>query len=116
MEFDAFGSSIKTNPDGTVSVKSSSGAAITMGDSGISIDLEKINSVGIKNIIDVETHSINTALGSRSHFIKFYGGGEVQFAYNQAGQLIELSSTNVSLLLTPDNELIFSRPDDTDHS
>ncbi|MDP1773865.1 MAG: hypothetical protein Q8L15_16455 [Methylobacter sp.] len=116
MEFEKFGSTIKTNPDGTLSVKSSSGAVITMGENGISIDLEKIESVGIKNVIDVETHSINTVVGSRSHFIKFYGGGEVRFAYNQAGRLIELSSTNVILSLSPDNGLIFSRRDDKSHS
>jgi hypothetical protein len=110
MEFDAFGSTIKTNPDGTVSVQTSGGVTMTMGaEGGISMDLQKIRSVGIKNVMDVDVHSINTVVGSRSHYIRFLGGGDVKFAYNQAGQLIELSSQNVILTLTPNDELIFSR-------
>ena len=116
MEFDALGSKIKTNPDGSLSVETAAGAAITMGDDGISINLEEIKSVGIKNVIDVEVHQINTIVGSRSHYIRFNGGGEVKFAYNQKGQLIEFSGKNVSLNLTPENELLFSQNNENKNS
>jgi len=110
MEFDAFGTHIETNPDGSLLAKTASGTAISLDAEGnASINLERIKSVGLKNIIDVEAHNINTVAGSRSHYVRFLGGGEVQFAYNHKGQLIELSSTKVAISITRENELIFSR-------
>jgi hypothetical protein len=72
------------------------------------IDFKNIKSVGVKNIIDVEFHSVNTILNSRSHLIRFRNGGEVAFAYNDTGCLIDLHAVGVDLILSQNDELMFS--------
>jgi hypothetical protein len=100
------------NADGSVSYETQQGAKITTNpDGSISLDFRRIKNIGIRNIIDVHTHSINTVLGMVSHFVKFHNSGELRFAYNQAGQLIELSFTRLHVNITDDNEVMFSTSD-----
>jgi hypothetical protein len=74
----------------------------------VHIDFKSIKSVGVANIIDVVTHHINTVMNSRSHLIKFCNGGEVAFAYNSKGELIELSAKGMGLFINQNDELMFS--------
>jgi len=86
-----------------------SGASIKHVDqNNLHFDLKNIKSVGVKNIIDVEFHAVNTILKSRSHLIRFRNGGEVAFAYNDTGCLIDLYAVGVDLTLSQNNELMFS--------
>jgi hypothetical protein len=75
----------------------------------VKLDLAAIEGVGIHNVIEVESHQINRVLGSTSHYIRFHGGGEVRFAYNDQGKLIELSARDCGFSLTNKNELFFHR-------
>lgn len=87
----------------------SSGAVIKRVDQNhIHINFNNIKSVGLNNIMDIECHTINTIYNSRSHLIKFRNGGEVTFAYNDKGQLVDLRAIGVNLLLNSSNELVFS--------
>ena len=52
-------------------------------------------------------HRVNTILGSRSHFLRFCNGGCLQFAYNDAGQLIELSAEGLALTIKANGEFCF---------
>lgn len=76
-------------------------------DGSLEVDLKKIRltSVGIKNLVDVTEHHITTIVGSRSHLVRFVNGGELQFAYNASGQLIELSTFKLTVTLSPKNAI-----------
>lgn len=102
--------SVKVSENGTMSISTPAGDAIEIGETGTaSINLKKITAVGIYNLADVENHTINTIVGSVSHYVRFTGGGEVRFVYNTSGQLIELSAKNVITSVTHNNEIIFMR-------
>jgi hypothetical protein len=110
MKFDKFGTSIETRDDGSATVRTTSGGVIDIAmDRNMTLNLETIESVGIHNLIEVETHQINHVAGSTSHFVRFYGGGEVRFAYNHQGKLIELSAENCAFSLSNKNELLFQK-------
>ncbi len=92
------------HPDGSYTYKTSSGADVTAHVNGdISADLQAVNAVSIKNIMDVEMHNIQTIFGSTSHYIRFYGGGEIRFVYDHTGKLIEFSGRRVAANLGLDN-------------
>jgi hypothetical protein len=110
MKFDKFGASIETREDGTATVHTAAGGVIDIAkDRNVTLNLETIESVGIHNLIEVETHLINSVAGSTSHFVRFHGGGEVRFAYNNQGKLIELSAEDCDFSLSNKNELLFQK-------
>ena len=110
MEPNETGPTVKMNADGTMSISTTAGDVIEIGEKGTAnINLKKIAAVGIHNLADVESHTINTIVGSISHYVRFGGGGEVRFVYNTNGQLIELSAKNVITSVTHNNEIIFMR-------
>ena len=102
--------SVKVNTDGTMSISTIAGDMIEIDEKGTAnINLKKIAAVGIHNLADVESHTINTIVGSTSHYVRLTGGGEIRFVYNTSGQLIELSAKNVITSVTHNNEIIFMR-------
>jgi hypothetical protein len=76
-------------------------------DGNYEFQLDQIQSVGIRNIADVVEHRINTIVGTRSHMVRFYNGGVLTYAYNDAGQLIELCATKLMMIVSKDNEVSF---------
>jgi hypothetical protein len=99
-----FNKSQQVNPFTTIF-----GATISrIGPEHTHIDFSNISSVGLENICDVEAHFINNVLGSTSHLIKFRNGGEVNFAYNTKGQLVDFCAKNVQLLFDQNQKVIFS--------
>ena len=110
MEPNETGPTVKRNADGTMSITTTAGDVIEIGEKGTAnINLKKIAAVGIHNLADVESHTINTIVGSISHYVRLIGGGEIRFVYNTSGQLIELSAKNVITSVTHNNEIIFMR-------
>ena len=110
MKFEARGAAVTVNPDGSVAISTHSGELIDIGKEGeTSIGLKKISSVGIYNLMEVENHAITNIVGSVSHYVRFFGGGEVRFAYNNSGQLIELAATNVIATVSSESEIMFKR-------
>jgi hypothetical protein len=101
-----------THADGSMTFNTEQGATITTNpDGSVSLDFQHIKSIGIHSIIDVQAHNINPLLGSVSHFVKFHNGGELRFAYNQAGQLLELSFTQLHANIVDGNRVMFSASD-----
>lgn len=90
----------RTNPDGSVSLSS---------EQPVSLHVESIKSVGIENLVDVETHVINRLFNSVSHYIRFFGGGEVRFSYNAEGELLEFATTNVDAYIENGERIILKR-------
>ncbi|NKI68182.1 hypothetical protein GN109_02015 [Collimonas pratensis] len=101
------------NPDGSYSYTLSHGGKAEVDPEGnIAATLPAIKSVGVTNLADVETHAIHTVMGSTSHYIRFHGGGEVNFAYSHAGQLIELSAYHVEARANQEGAVFFSQYDE----
>jgi hypothetical protein len=94
------GMSIRINPDGSVSSTSQQ---------PVNINIELIKSVGVENLLDVEVHSINRAFNSTSHYIKFFGAGEVKFAYNSDGKLLQFEGKEIVTSITGGDRIILKR-------
>lgn len=95
--------------DGSIKIITKHGAELEIDPSGnVSAKLESIRNIGLLNIAEIESHVINDAFGSRSHVVKFHGGGIANFSYNSAGKLIELSGTNVTTSLSSEGDVTFS--------
>lgn len=89
------------------------GDVITINTNGeTTMELSSIKAVGITNLGDVTEHHITTIVGSRSHLVRFANGGELQYAYNAAGQLIDLTFGNLLMRVTNGNEISFGVPRD----
>jgi hypothetical protein len=100
---------VEHRPDGGIIVRLHNGSIVGLGaDGSITATLPKVSKVGIKNLGEVESHAITTIAGSRSHVVRFINGGLLQFAYNNVGDIIELSSENLKGQLTPNNEMVYS--------
>jgi hypothetical protein len=69
--------------------------------------VQRIKSVGIKNIGFVESHQVNTVFGSCSHVVRFVNGGVLQFAYNEKNELLELSAHKVQFAISDAGEAMF---------
>ena len=93
------------------------GEVVQVGDTGATLVLDQdgsfnysiaeINTVGIKDIADVVEHRINTIVGSRLHMVRFVNGGILTYAYNEAGELIELASSNLAAEISINNEIVY---------
>lgn len=90
----------RTNPDGSVSLTSKE---------PVSLHIESIKSVGVENLVDIETHTINRLFNSVSHYIRFFGGGEVRFSYNAEGELLEFTAKNVDAFIANGERVMLRR-------
>lgn len=70
-------------------------AAIDDGCGTSYVSLDEIRAVRVEDLSQVLDHRIARIVGSTSHVIRFIGGGELRYAYNSRGQVIELSATGV---------------------
>ncbi|HEY8099337.1 MAG TPA: hypothetical protein VIF82_01165 [Burkholderiaceae bacterium] len=64
--------------------------------------------IGIKNIGEVLSHTVNSIVNSHSHVLHFANGGLLRYAYNDAGELIDLYCEKLSSSLNSKNEVVFS--------
>ena len=90
----------RDNPDGSKTGTS---------DKPVDMHIELIKSVGVENLVDIEVHNINTAFGSVSHYIRFFGGGEVRFSYNAKGEILEFTAERVDAQIINGERLVLSR-------
>ena len=92
-------------------VFSKNGTTFISSSGGLTIDFpQAIESVGIKNLTEVTEHHITTIVGSRSHLVRFNNGGELHFAYNGLGQLIELSARDLTVTVSMGKVVSFAIP------
>lgn len=75
----------------------------------LTLKFDTIKAIGLANVTEVETHNINRAFGSVSHYIKFIGGGEVRFSYNAKGEILEFTATNAAAQVLNRDTLILMR-------
>ena len=96
--------------NGQITVRFDKGHRFTLEGADIYADLASITTIGVKHLDEVASHTVNTIVGSCSHVIQFVNGAILRYAYNSAGQLIELSGHNLACSVSDKNELLFYLP------
>jgi len=71
----------------------------------VTLNLHCIREVGVSSLAEVLSHDIVTVAGLVSHSVKLINGGQVDFAFNKAGQVVELSGVRAQLHLTTAHSL-----------
>lgn len=82
------------------------GARLTRSDGQVVADLPVVTSVGLCNLCEVRSHEVVHVAGLASHRVCFLDGGQLRFAYNDRGQLIELVCHGVSVALSKDGRVM----------
>jgi len=67
--------------------------------------LDAIREVGLASLADVVSHDIVHVAGLVSHRVQLVRGGQVNFAFNQAGQVVELSGIRAKIEMTSEHRL-----------
>jgi hypothetical protein len=95
--------------DGVDLQKNADGSLTARAKKPVSLNIESIKSVGLENLVHVELHTINRVFNSVSHYVRFYGGGEVRFSYNSQGELLEFTCTNVDAEVRNGERILLKR-------
>jgi hypothetical protein len=82
------------------------GARFVNNDGQITADMPRITSVGLCNLCEVRSHEVVRVAGMVSHSVFFVGGGQLRFAYNLRGELVELYSRGVSVAVSKDGRVM----------
>lgn len=83
---------------------------VHLGGKDSEVTLECVGAVTVADLQWVEQHTITRLFDSVSHFIRFVGGGELRFAFNHAGDLLELSGEAVAMSIMDEGETLVFRP------
>lgn len=76
-------------------VRTDCGAVFAMREGMLFSELPLLSAVGIGNLVEVRNHEIVRVAGMTSHTVTYHDGGLLRFAYNDRGELIELSGQKV---------------------
>lgn len=82
------------------------GARLTRSDGQIRAELPTVTSVGLCNLCEVHSHEVVHVAGMASHSVRFMDGGQLRFAYNDRGELVELVCQGVGVALGPDGRVM----------
>jgi hypothetical protein len=82
-------------------------AVIEDGSGSSQVSLDEIQAVRVEDLSQVLEHRIARIVGCTSHVIRFIGGGELRYACNHRGQVIELSATGIRGTLSPSRIVTF---------
>ena len=82
-------------------------AMIDDGSAASQVALDEIRAVRVEDLSQVLDHRIARIMGSTSHVIRFIGGGELRYAYNSRGQVIELSATGIRGVVSANRIITF---------
>jgi hypothetical protein len=84
-------------------------AVIDDGHGPSQVSLDEIRAVRVEDLSQVLDHRIACVAGSTSHVIRFIGGGELRYACNDRGQVIELTATGIRGALSPNRVVTFGK-------
>ncbi|MDP9901828.1 hypothetical protein [Variovorax ginsengisoli] len=102
---------IRVEPDQQLTSHREAGKLHLLSEGRIKVTLRSIRCVDVHGITDLETHQITRAFGSVSHFLRFANGGEVRFAYNAAGALLEFVANDVEVGVIGGDRIVLRQPD-----
>lgn len=74
---------------------------------GTAVSTGAIQTVTIADLAEVQSHDVFRIVGSTSHVVRFVGGGELRYAYNDRGQVIALAATGVRTEASPKGVVTF---------
>lgn len=104
------GNRITLNDDGTITVVRPDGSKIsTTPGGGAQMSIDQIRKIGIANVIDIKNYILTEHEGLILHAIEFHAGGILSIAYSTAGRLENLTSRNLRVEVTSDNDVIYHR-------
>jgi len=83
-------------------------ASVDDGERTFRLALDEIAAVRVDDLAEVLEHRIARIVGSTSHVLRFVGGGELRYACNSRGQVIELSAVGVRAAISPQRVVSFS--------
>ncbi|NML13365.1 hypothetical protein [Azohydromonas caseinilytica] len=75
------------------------GARFTRTGGELVAELPQITSVGLCNLCEVYSHEVVHVAGMASHHVCFLDGGELRFAYNERGELVELYARGAAVAI-----------------
>jgi hypothetical protein len=82
------------------------GARFMRSDGQVLADVPVITSVGLCNLCEIRSHEVVRVAGLVSHSVRFMDGGQMRFAYNERGELVELYSRGVSVAISKDGRVL----------
>lgn len=73
-------------------------------------ELPTVTSVALANLCEVHSHDVLRVAGMVSHSVRFVDGGQLRFAYNTRGELVDLHCRGVCVAMTPDGCVMAGMP------
>jgi hypothetical protein len=74
----------------------------------LQVALDEIALVRVENMAEVVEYRIARGADSTSHVIRFVGGGELRYAFDRRGQVVELQSSGVRASLSAERIMSFA--------
>ena len=109
----AFGNLMEKTADG-MRITRPDGSTMTIHDDGsISVDNLIPKSVGIRDLSEIESYTIQNSAQGQLHKILFVNGGSLEVIYTNEGKFASLSGQNIQQTVTNDNEIFLSQGNKT---
>lgn len=112
MHFGTHFGSVAEKIEGGMKITRPDGVTMIMHDGG-GVTIENLipKSVGIRDVSEIESFAVRTVEQTRICRIDFFGGGHVEIAYSQDGQVMGVNGQNLKQTITKDDEVIVSQGD-----
>ena len=105
----AFGNTFE-KVDGGMKITRPDGSSMTMHENGeVTVANLIPKSIGIKDLSEVESCSVQATGHTRTHRITFVNGGHVEVIYGPDGKFSSLSGNNIQQSISKDNEILLSQ-------
>jgi len=85
------------------------GVTVSVIDGNVTLENLIPNSVGVRDLSEIESFAVRTVDKIRIYRIDFLSGGHVEVTYSKDDQVMEFTGRNFKQTLTKDNEIIVSR-------
>jgi hypothetical protein len=96
--------------DGGMRITRPDGVALVMwNDGNVTIENLTPTSLGIKNLAEVKSYSIQTVNQVNVHRVEFAGGGYIEVSYAQSGAVLGLSGHNIFQSINADREILIGQ-------
>jgi hypothetical protein len=76
----------------------------------VSVEAVRAPCIGIANlaqVVDYRIAAIAAIAGSISYHVRFHNGGELNYAFNEKGELLELSGKGMDFAVSPEGSFMF---------
>lgn len=82
---------------------------VTLDEEGISVDLGKIKSIGIENILDLKAYNMSREGDRIMHVLEFSDGGTCEVTYLVTGKLEVFNGHRLSVQISKDGVLTIKK-------